>query len=186
MFGCMEDVPIDIGSFLQSQIMTSWHALVHDQDRTHGGSRLCEVYVRWVASPSPWITLNTDGASQGEAKLAGGGGILRDCRGSFIHEFPANFGSCSAYKAELATTAIGLELAKDLGITKLVLQMDNKACLEVLQDAHHHGGECVHLLNSCRKLLNSEEWEVRLSHSYREGNKLRIDWRMWVSSKELL
>lgn len=50
--------------------------------------------------------------------------------------------------------------------------MDNKACLEVLPNTNHHGSECVHMLNSCRTILNSEEWGVHLAHYYREGNKI--------------
>lgn len=30
----------------------------------------------------------------------------------------------------------------------------------------------MHLLNTCWSLLASSEWEVRLSHCYREGNKV--------------
>lgn len=112
-----------------------------------------------MAPPAPWFTLNTDGASKGLASLASGGGFIRDYRGSFIRGFSANSGSCSAYNAEIAAAAIGPEMPRELGLSKLQLQMDNKACLEVLQNANHHGGECVHLLNACRSLINSADWE---------------------------
>lgn len=50
--------------------------------------------------------------------------------------------------------------------------MDNKACIEALQNANHQGGECVHLLNAYRSLIHSEGWEFILAHCYREGNKV--------------
>lgn len=56
--------------------------------------------------------------------------------------FSTNFGNCSTYEVEIAAIAIGLEMAKELGINKLELQMDNKACVEVIQNANHHGDEC--------------------------------------------
>lgn len=60
-------------------------------------------------------------------------------------------------------SALGLEMAKDLSISKLEFQMDNKACIEALQNANHHGGECFHLLKACRALIISDGWEVTLS-----------------------
>lgn len=116
--------------------------------------------------------MNTNGASKGDVGYAGGGGVLRDCRGSFIRAFSTIFGCCSAYRAEITSATIGLEMAKAMGISKLELQMDNKACVEVIQISSHHGGECVHLLTACRALILSDGWEVRLSHCYREGNKV--------------
>ena len=41
-------------------------------------------------------------------------------------------------------------MARDLGLTKLQFHMDNNACIEVLQNANHHGGECAYLLSACR------------------------------------
>lgn len=50
-----------------------------------------------------------------------------------------------------------------MGVHKLVLQMENQACIEVLQNEDHQG-----ILNKCRSLINSSGWEIRLSHCYRE------------------
>ena len=174
VFGRPNDIPVDTGAFLNTQITSTWHAFFHKpllaSSSQNGGTR--EIFIRWLAPPGPWIILNTDGASKNPHQLAGGGGLLRDSRGMFIRGFSASFGSCSAYKAELMAVTIGLEMAKALGITKLEVQMDNKACIEAIQNANLHGGECVHLLSTCRSLIQSEHWEVRMAHCYREGNKV--------------
>lgn len=66
----------------------------------------------------------------------------------------------------------GLEMAVSLGIPKLMLQMDNQACLDGLRNPEYHGGECFHILNNCRRLINSFGCNFRLFHCYREGNKV--------------
>lgn len=119
-----------------------------------------EVFIRWLALPASWICLNSNGASKGDTGLAGGGGIFRDFRGSFIRAYSTNFGTCLAYKAEIFATTLGLEIAYNLDVTKLVLQMDNQACIEVFQNADYHGGEGYHLINFCRSLNNSSDWKV--------------------------
>lgn len=78
-----------------------------------------EAFIRWLAPPAPWFTLNIDGPSKGPSQLTGGGGVIRHCRVMFIRGFSATFGSCSPYKVEVTAAAIGLEMAKELSIAKL-------------------------------------------------------------------
>lgn len=90
-----------------------------------------EVYICWLAPPLNWITLNTDGAAKGTPGEAG------DSRGVFIRGFAANLGVCNAYKAELLAAELGLEMAVNWGIQKLILQMDNQACFEGMKNTIH-------------------------------------------------
>ncbi|KAL2934770.1 hypothetical protein RDABS01_017889 [Bienertia sinuspersici] len=91
----------------------------------------------------------------------------------FMRAFIANLSTCSLYKAEIMAIMFRLELAQDIGSQKLEVQMDNEACVEVLKNPHYQGGECYHLINRCRQLLNSNTWDIRLIHCYREGNKVK-------------
>ncbi|KAL2941420.1 hypothetical protein RDABS01_029770 [Bienertia sinuspersici] len=118
------------------------------------------------------MVLNSDGASKGTPGPAGGGAILRDWRGGFKQALTANFGICTAYKAELMAVSLGLDMARSLGVRKLEIQMDNKACIQILNNKEYQGGECYHIINHCRALLEADVWEVRLIHCYREGNKV--------------
>uniref|UniRef100_A0A803L309 RNase H type-1 domain-containing protein n=1 Tax=Chenopodium quinoa TaxID=63459 RepID=A0A803L309_CHEQI len=88
-----------------------------------------------------WVALNTDGAAKASPGAARGGGVLRDCYENFIKAFLANFGVCYA---ELLALELGLHMAITKGISKLVVQMDNKACIEALQNEHLQGGEPLH------------------------------------------
>uniref|UniRef100_A0A803LJ48 RNase H type-1 domain-containing protein n=1 Tax=Chenopodium quinoa TaxID=63459 RepID=A0A803LJ48_CHEQI len=72
-----------------------------------------------------------------EASYAIAGGVHK-----YIRSFTANFGVCNAYKAELLAAELGLQMAKTLGIPKLILQMDNKACLEAISNEAIQGAEC--------------------------------------------
>lgn len=74
--------------------------------------------------------------------------------------------------AKLPAAEIGLQLGRNMGITHLILQIDNQACIEVLNNETYQGGECYHILNNCRKLINSSNWNIHINHCYREGNKV--------------
>lgn len=50
--------------------------------------------------------------------------------------------------------------------------MENKACIEILQNEAYQGGECYYIPNNCRTLIRSLGWEVHLVHCHREGNKV--------------
>ncbi|KMT18522.1 hypothetical protein BVRB_2g026610 [Beta vulgaris subsp. vulgaris] len=96
-----------------------------------------------MRSPSDWITLNTNVAAKGNLGMAGGGGVIRDSRGGFIKAIAANFGVCNAYKAKILATEMELAMAVSLGIQKLVLQMDNQACLASMRSVEYHGGKFI-------------------------------------------
>ncbi|KAL2934347.1 hypothetical protein RDABS01_017466, partial [Bienertia sinuspersici] len=125
--------------------------------------------------PINWHALNSDGAAKGSHGPARGGGIIRDCREGLLRAFSANFGIFSAYWAELKAVAYGLDLARTLGIQNLVVQMDNKACIQSIQSEAYTGGEYFHILNFCRNIIKQTNWNVKLEHCYREGNWV-ADW----------
>ena len=87
------------------------------------------------------ICLNSDGigTSKGGIELAGGGGVIRDYIGSFIRAFSTIFSGLLSLpiKAKIFEAALGLEIAKNLGFTKLVLLMDNQACIGAFQNTDH-------------------------------------------------
>lgn len=91
--------------------------------------------------------MNTDGASKGTPGPAGGGGVIRDTNGTFHLAFIANFGICSAFKAEFMALSIGIDMAMEMGCKKLVIQVDNEACVHVLKRSEYQGGECYHIIN---------------------------------------
>lgn len=79
-----------------------------------------EVYASWSVPPIGWYALNSDGTTKGSPGMAGGDALIRDHRGTFIS---ANFYSCNAFRAEVMKLANGLEIARDLEICKLIINL---------------------------------------------------------------
>lgn len=71
--------------------------------------------VQWKAPLQAWLALNTDRAARGSPGTAGGGGITRHHGGVLQYAFSADFGSCTAFRAELRAIEIGLEMTVRMG-----------------------------------------------------------------------
>lgn len=119
--------------------------------------------------------MNCDGAAKGSPGAAGGGVIIRNDRGLLISGLSANFGRCTAFRAEVMALIRGLELAKNLQIKKLEIQLDSLTLVQALQSNTRECGGCTHDLNHIRNLLEDSEWRVKVAHIYREGNRA-ADW----------
>lgn len=176
IFGRSSDIPIDVGRFLHTRFEETWRILGDDiMGSTNTHQHRQEILVSWEFPPHSWFALNTDGAARGCPGPAGGGGLIRDHLGTLHYAFSANYGHCSAFRAELKAVEMGLELAIRMGISKVMLQMDNQAAILALQGSDDYGGECAHIVQHCRNLIINNSWEVLLRHVYREGNRA-ADW----------
>ncbi|CAN1186310.1 Putative ribonuclease H protein At1g65750 [Linum perenne] len=82
--------------------------------------------------------------------------------GRCIAAFSTNLGRCSITRAELRGIIGGLNLAWDVGARRVMVQVDSRAAVSLISNARE-----VTLIH---QLLN-REWEVTISHIYREGNQ---------------
>lgn len=83
----------------------------------------------------------------------------------------AHFGCCHAFRAELIDLCKGMDLARKLGVLKLIIQMDNLACVQILTNSENYQGECVHMVYFCKDLIiQSTDWLVKIVHIFREAN----------------
>ena len=71
------------------------------QESSNGDAGQSEILIRWHSPPAGWTQLNTDGASKGNLRRAGGGGVLRGDKGEWICGFGESMGTCTAMKAEI-------------------------------------------------------------------------------------
>lgn len=108
-----------------------------------------EFGIRWKHPPLNWYVLNSDGAARGAPGPAGGGAIFRDHCGGFMLALSLNFGYYDAFKVEVMAFARGLELAQELQISQLMVQLDNFACVQMIQHKEAGRNECTHLINHC-------------------------------------
>lgn len=176
VFGRGADIPMDIGAFIQIRVNETRCSLKELGEENHG-SKLQKIqkFIKWIGPCEGWYVLNCDGAAKGAPGPAGGGMIIRDSGGTFVSAAVAFYGHCSAFRAEVLALTQGLELARDLMITQLEVQVDSLTCVQAISSKHPSQGECIHELNYCRTMLGKEDWTVKLIHVYREGNRA-ADW----------
>ena len=133
---------------------------------------LTDRWVQWQPPLVGWRVLNTDGAVKGVIGPAGAGGVIRDDNGQWVMGFSEYLSHCTAVKAELHAALRGLQFAKAACIQKLWLQMDSTVVVDMLTRVKPWHTEFSSLLHQCHNLLNWEGWEVKVTHCYREANRV--------------
>ncbi|CAN1140984.1 Putative ribonuclease H protein At1g65750 [Linum perenne] len=127
-----------------------------------------KVEIVWEPGPPDWAVLNTDGSVLPESGSAAAGGLLRDSLGRCTRAFTVNLGRCSITWAELQGILVGLDVAWEAGIRKIVVQVDSQAAIKLVSGneelRHQHVNEVV-AIRECLK----RDWEVTISHIYRKG-----------------
>ncbi|CAI0385208.1 unnamed protein product [Linum tenue] len=126
--------------------------------------------IGWKPPEEGWIQLQTDGSVITSLNSAAAGGLLRDRLGRCLDAFSCNLGDSSITSAELKGAVEGLERAWRKGYRKIELNMDSMTAISIMNswkdDNHRHG-----LLAAKVGNLISREWEVKISHVFREQNK---------------
>lgn len=126
----------------------------------------------WRPPPTDFFKLNTVGLAEGKPGPAGVGGVIRDHTGGWIKGFSWRIGVTNSLAAELWGLRDGLILAHQQNIKKIIIELDAKAVLDLVQPAnstslsHHPYGA---LIADCRSLIQEFD-EANLQHMFREGN----------------
>ena len=98
--------------------------------------------------------------------------MIRDHTGSWFKGFSRNIGTTNSLAAELWGLRDGLVLAHQHNIKKLIIELDAKAVLDLIQPenltscSHHPYGA---LISDCSSLIQKLE-DIRIQHIFREGN----------------
>ncbi|CAN1850420.1 Putative ribonuclease H protein At1g65750, partial [Linum perenne] len=127
------------------------------------------VDIAWNPGRSWWWTINSDEALSLSLGRASAGGLIRDEFGHCVAAFTMNIGRFSITRAELRGAIKGLQKTSKLGLTKVELQVDSSAIVQLVEDEgeprHQHAMEVLEFRD-----LFARDWDVRLRHVYREGN----------------
>ncbi|KAG7556617.1 Ribonuclease H-like superfamily [Arabidopsis suecica] len=137
------------------------------------GARM-ERMIGWTKPSIGWYKLNTDGASHGNPGLATAGGVLRDSEGAWCGGFALNIGICSAPLAELwggGGVYYGLYTAWEKKATRVELEVDSEIVVGFLKTGISDSHPLSFLVRLCYGFI-SKNWIVRISHVYREANRL--------------
>jgi ribonuclease HI len=128
--------------------------------------------ISWKPPPLGFLKLNTDGSALGNPGPANAGGLICDTNGMWIRGFSRYIGTTNSFAAELWGLRDGLELARKLDISKLIVEVDAKAVVDIILtdntlilDSHPYSA----LIHDCRYMIQSFE-EASLHHIHREGN----------------
>ncbi|KAL0413255.1 UNVERIFIED_CONTAM: hypothetical protein Sradi_1527200 [Sesamum radiatum] len=88
--------------------------------------------VMWSFPPQSWCKLNCDGASQGNLGKSGVGGLIRDSAGKVMVAFYEFLELNTSIYPELFVVYWGMQLALDLGLQKLKVEMDASTVLKII------------------------------------------------------
>ncbi|PKI45428.1 hypothetical protein CRG98_034233 [Punica granatum] len=115
-----------------------------------------------------------DGESRGNPRLVVNGGVLRDENGCWILGFTHNVGWASSVTTELWEVFIGLEHAWNLGIRKLVVEVDSEVARNLVAGSAHCSPITARLARVIRCMLE-REWLVDLHQCYWKAKSF-ADW----------
>ncbi|CAN1773878.1 Putative ribonuclease H protein At1g65750, partial [Linum perenne] len=112
--------------------------------------------------------VHTDGSRYTHSSSTAIGGLIRNDQGRFIQAFTANMGDCTITRAEICAIVQGMKLAWDLGIRKLLIQLDSEAAVAILlrEDTNHQHA----ILVSEFQELKSRSWDISITDVFREAN----------------
>lgn len=127
--------------------------------------------ISWSRPSEGWCTLNTDGASRGNPGLAAAGGVLQESNGEWRRGFAINIGICSTPLAELWGVYYGLFMAWECKVSQLELEVDSEVVVGFLRTGISESHPLSFLVRMCYGFI-SRDWIVRISHKYRETNRL--------------
>lgn len=130
-----------------------------------------ERLIAWKRPEEGWLKLNTDGASRGNPGTATAGGVMRDEEGRWCAGFAVNIGICSAPLAELWGVYYGLYIAWEHGATRVALEVDSEIVVGFLRSGIVDTHPLSFLVHLCHGFI-SRDWIVRVTHVYREANRL--------------
>ncbi|EEF32082.1 nuclease, putative [Ricinus communis] len=131
--------------------------------------------VGWIPPPQGWFKINTDGTWKKSSGIATAAGLFRNCNGQWCGGFAIKLRDCySAFVAELFGILNGLNIAWNAGFRNIILETDNKTSVDKIygdSDTKRMGDLEDLLITSIKEML-TKEWNIKLQHQYREGNRV--------------
>jgi ribonuclease HI len=124
--------------------------------------------IKWSPPKIAFVKLNTDGACR-QNQIAGCGGVIRGNQGEWLGGYARCVGLCSAFVAELWGVLEGLRCVRRLGFLNIELHIDSVAVVQVLKKRRVNSSMGHALAKQIWKLID-RDWNIEISHTYREAN----------------
>ncbi|KAJ7982509.1 Ribonuclease H [Quillaja saponaria] len=174
-------IPLNALFSLCAEVEALWSTLEHSPPKLR-----VEMNVKWFPPSTGYVKLNSDGCSKNGGLLAGYGRVIRcDC-GQWLGGYVVNLGYGTNMFAEISGIYYGLKLAWELGFRKVEAELDSMVVLKLIQEDDVEFHPYANLILSCKELMKLD-WQVFLSHIYRETNSsadclanLSVSWPIGV------
>ena len=127
------------------------------------------ILVDWRKPPVGWAKLNTDCLVLGYPRKARGGELIRDHNGDWVTGFSRSLGCTNIFMAELWALRNGLILAKDLNLNSLIVELDAKSVVQLMNN--DFANLLMELLLTDYKTLARAIPNKRVEHTYSEANQ---------------
>ena len=142
-----------------------------------------EKLIKWERPQRGWFKLNTNCSLLGNPGMSGGGGILRNNAGLWVHAFSRHIRIATSFLAELWALRDGLIMCQNLQINALEIELDAKIIANLMNDSSNTNAVNSTMVADCR-LLISQVPQVKVTHYYRETNHC-VDGLARVGDKQL-
>lgn len=124
--------------------------------------------MQWIKPPLGQFKLNVDG-SRNATGASGAGGVLRNWSGDWIQGFSHHIGIGEVLHAEVWGICIGIKMAVDLQIKKLIIESDSALAVALLNSTDYELHPLATIINNCHGLMKFFDYCV-IQHAYRERN----------------
>ena len=126
--------------------------------------------IKWVHPEPHQVKFNSDGSLIGTTQRSGFGGLFRNHLGIWIRGFCGFFGNRSILFIELMGIKMGLIQTWAMGISTLVCESDSLEAVKLVCSTEVPVYHQYATLIADIKSLISRDWNVSISHVFRETN----------------
>lgn len=170
----LNHMALDTASMINDILMRTKEIHHLNNSPLHTGINKVEKWIGWSAPIWPWCKLNTDGACKrlGEAST---GGLIRDFNGKWMTGFGMNIVACYVTLAELWVLYQVLNMAWNIGYRWLYVEVDSLCVTQLIANPVLLENEFSPLIRSIKE-LTKRDWNIIISHIYREVN-FSVDYR---------
>ncbi|KAF7825260.1 ribonuclease H [Senna tora] len=137
-----------------------------------GGNNLnTDVWIKWILPNNSIIEINVDGSRWDHSGGIACGGVFRDQHGRWMGGFAKKLGSGNSLLAEVWGIKLGLDMAWNWNLRNIELEADSLMALKLIKEGVINTHTLSPLILEIRSML-TRHWQVKLSHTFKEGNRL--------------
>lgn len=115
--------------------------------------------------------MNIDGAHNSYSYVSSCGGIVRDYKGQFVKGFLCNLSPYDALLAELHAFHLGLKVARDLALERVIFEIDSSVVVNIVARGSSTKLHIKSLLEEILSIICLPDWEVQVEHVFRKSNR---------------